>query len=181
LAILLLRFSSPSDLLKFMINRKFLLYGISGLATVWFVSSASAVRACTVKVSAPGVLVQSTTGKRAVEASSGSGTPAALSVDCPISHSLQIDPPIVTTAPAGFTPTILQSYLDIPSQGLRAIASNGSAFTHAPWNQASSAVINVDVTSEVPATVGVIAGNDVVGSSPPGNYAYTAVITIFPN
>jgi hypothetical protein len=85
----------------------------------------------------------------------------------------------VGTAPAGFTPSVLQS---IVYDGTSYTSANtGGNFDTGLWNQ-STTPLTVPVNTPVDLAVGMVAGtNATVNSVPAGTYSYTVTLTATPN
>ena len=168
-------------------NLKMVLMGISASLT-WNALAGSPVHAqCVVNNTTPGQIVQSNSGLQAVEASSGilggaSGSAGQITLNCTVSTSLTILPPVKITAPSGFNPTGQHTIAQLNGTSAYTASSNGvGKFSHAPWGNNSTAPLTIPANTSSVVNLGLIVGQQTQGSPASGTYSYTLQLMLTPN
>ncbi len=178
---------------------------ILGLAVIGAVATASQVHAQSVDVPFDGSVGNSCTfgapvggtlapraNNKAMEASTGvaglatpTGTAGSVSISCIFGGSLTVATP-VGTAPAGYTPAVTQSVVELASDGSATSANTGGNF-NAAWAAFPTAALAIPADTGTPETlnVGMVIGQNAGGGAatniPPGLYNYSVTVTVTPN
>jgi hypothetical protein len=106
------------------------------------------------------------------------GSTGAVGLNCTSGGSLTTSVPVQVTAPSGFSPSVRQSLARLVGSGIETSASSGVAFNSA-WNRPIAALPIPTGTHVV--NVGMIAGQDVNGNVPVGNYSYSVTLSMTVN
>jgi hypothetical protein len=136
---------------------------------------------CSFSTPTPGKLTQST-NYAAIESSGISqGKGVQVSVNCGAGGKLTVETPSAVQVPANFNASTLQSIVKRGNGSTSediASASSGGTFS-AISNSATPTMILPAGTSDL--NVGMIAGQNIPGTIPNGDYRYTVKVTIAPN
>ncbi len=163
---------------------------LSGWAGMLNPVQALSVSQCTFTNITPGTIVKSSTGLKALEASTGffggsnDGITGSVDLDCNRPNALvSIGLPTLNSAPATFNPTISQALVqDInnPTATGTSITNGGGPFNHAPWAGQPTAPFRIGKGPQT-LRIGMIVGDNSIGSPPGGFYSYSTVLTVVPN
>ena len=162
---------------------------LSGWAGMLNPVQAQSVSQCTFSRITPGIIVKSSTGLKALEASNGllegsNGSTGSVALNCTGPGTLvSIGLPTLNFAPTGFIPTIkhalVQDISNITATGNMFVSNGGGSFTHAPWAGRSTARLSI-IKGNHTLSIGMIVGENIIGSPPSGLYSYSTVLTVVP-
>ena len=138
---------------------------------------------CTFGVPTAGVLVRSG-NLNAVEGSTGvtgfaTGTAGRVSLNCTAGGSVVSAAPAPVAVPAGFTPVVRQSVVQLNTSTSFTSASVGGNFNATPWTRATTA-LTVPAGAQT-LNVAMIAGTNAAGAPPAGTYTYNVRLTATSN
>jgi hypothetical protein len=139
---------------------------------------------CTFSNTVNGTLGTFTSNSEWVEGSTGipnlgAGQSGSTTVNCNGESTLSTGVPVQVSAPAGFTPQVLQS---VVYDGTNYTSANtGGNFDTGAWNK-PTAPLTIPANTNVNLKVGMVAGRNAYGNSVPGGtYSYKVTLTATPN
>jgi hypothetical protein len=139
---------------------------------------------CTFGTPTAGVLAQTGTFQ-AVEGSGGmsggfaTGTAGSVTVNCSGGGSLTTAVPAQVSVPAGFTPAVQQSVVELVGSNTFTSANSGGSFDTGTWAKPTTPITLPTGTSNL--NVAMVAGTRTNGNPLSGNYSYKVTLTATPN